>query len=70
MQILHGTWIPDSEPDFIRSGMFCLWVETTEKGRFRKSGQRHPRQLMGENLATLLANELGIKSPTTRSWKI
>jgi len=66
MQILHGTWIPDSESDFIRSGMFCLWVETTEKKQFRKPGQRHPRQLMGEDLATLLANELGIKPPNYR----
>ncbi|NMF85667.1 DEAD/DEAH box helicase [Nodosilinea sp. P-1105] len=63
MQILHGTWIPESGNDFIRSGLFCLWVETTEKRRFRKPNQRHPRQLMGEDLATLLANELGIKPP-------
>ncbi len=63
MQILHGTWIPESGQDFIRSGMFCLWVETTEKRRFRKPSQCHPRQLMGEDLATLLANELGIKPP-------
>ncbi|MEM9815973.1 MAG: DEAD/DEAH box helicase [Cyanobacteria bacterium P01_D01_bin.6] len=66
MQILHGTWIPDSGQEFIRSGMFCLWVETTEKKRFRKPNQRHPRQLMGDDLATLLTNELGVKPPNYR----
>ena len=46
--------------------MFCLWVETTEKKRFRKPNQRHPRQLMGDDLATLLTNELGVKPPNYR----
>jgi len=63
MQILHGTWIPESEQGFIRSGVFCLWVETTEKRQLRTSNRCYPRQLMGEDLATLLANELGIKPP-------
>lgn len=63
MQILHGTWIPESGKDFIGSGLFCLWVETTEKRRFRKPNQRHPRQLVGDDLAALLTNELGIKLP-------
>ncbi|NJL48266.1 MAG: DEAD/DEAH box helicase [Leptolyngbyaceae cyanobacterium SM2_5_2] len=63
MQILHGTWIPESGHDFICSGMFCLWVETTDKSRFREPSQRHPWQLMGDDLATLLANELGIQPP-------
>jgi SNF2 family DNA or RNA helicase len=63
MHILHGTWIPDSGDDFIQSGAFYLWVETTEKNRFRKPSRRHPRQLMGEDLAALLADEFGVKPP-------
>ena len=29
MKILHGTWIPVSGSDFIQSGNFYIWVETT-----------------------------------------
>lgn len=65
MQILHGTWIPQSETDFIQSGAFYLWVETTAKPRSRKQTQRHPRQLATPDLVALLTSELGIK-PTYR----
>ncbi|WP_019502622.1 DEAD/DEAH box helicase [Pseudanabaena sp. PCC 6802] len=30
MKILHGTWIPDAEADFIQRGNFYIWVESTE----------------------------------------
>lgn len=63
MHILHGTWIPAAADGFVQSGKFYLWVETTEKQRFRKSSQRHPRQLVGAGLAELLSGELGIKPP-------
>ncbi|NJP09347.1 MAG: DEAD/DEAH box helicase [Leptolyngbyaceae cyanobacterium RU_5_1] len=71
MQILHGTWIPQpSEAQagetFIQSGAFYLWVETTEKKRFRKPSQQHPRQLVAADLAVLLQKELGVEPPGVR----
>ncbi|MEO1095577.1 MAG: DEAD/DEAH box helicase [Cyanobacteria bacterium J06638_28] len=68
MQILHGTWIPQSGKDFIQSGLFCLWVETTAKKQTRKRTQRHPRQLVAPDFAALLTKELGIK-PTYRQME-
>ncbi len=68
MQILHGTWIPQSDPHFIQSGSFCLWVETTapstQKQHRRNLGQ--PHHLAAKALATLLSSELGIKLPPNR----
>jgi SNF2 family DNA or RNA helicase len=66
MQILHGTWIPEAGAEFIQSGKFYLWVETTERKRFRQPSQRHPRQLVAADLATLLTTELGVQPPTYR----
>ena len=71
MHILHGTWIPQTgapqtgEP-FIQSGAFYLWVETTEKKRFRQPSLRHPRQLVADDLAVLLKQELGVEPPGFR----
>ncbi|MEM7769990.1 MAG: DEAD/DEAH box helicase [Cyanobacteria bacterium P01_A01_bin.37] len=67
MHILHGTWIPQSGDAFIRSGMFYLWVETSEPARSRHPKQHHPRQLPIEDLAALLSNDLGIKPPDYRT---
>ncbi len=71
MQILHGTWIPQAAEalpgeGFIQSGGFYLWVETTEKKQLRKPSQRHPRQLVAEDLALLLSQELGVQPPGIR----
>ncbi|MBD2464255.1 DEAD/DEAH box helicase [Oscillatoria sp. FACHB-1407] len=66
MQILHGTWIPQKDGEFIQQGAFYLWVETTEQKRFRKPNPRHPRQLVAADLATLLTQELGIQPPNYR----
>jgi len=59
MHILHGTWIPESTPEFVQSGSFYLWVETEETSRRRRAG--HPRQLFKPDLASLLTDELGFK---------
>ena len=61
MKILHGTWIPDNTGDFIQSGGFYLWVETTEAKKRKKSSQIHPFQLPQADLESFLQNELGIK---------
>jgi len=66
MKILHGTWIPQPEVGFVQSGAFYLWVETTERKRFRKPTQQHPRQLVKPDLAALLTQELGIQPPSYR----
>ena len=63
MKILHGTWIPQAEGDFVQGGAFFLWVETTEPGRLRKSPHNvHPSQLLQKDLEPFLAQSLGIKS--------
>ncbi len=61
MKILHGTWIPDNTEDFIQSGGFYLWVETTEAKKRTKSSQIHPFQLAQADLESFLQTELGIK---------
>jgi len=63
MQILHGSWIPEAGNSFIQTGQFYLWVETTQNKKVRQSQQRHPRQLIKSDFATLLSSELGIKPP-------
>ncbi|MBC6453415.1 MAG: DEAD/DEAH box helicase [Hormoscilla sp. SP5CHS1] len=40
MKILHGTWIPQGEDDFIQTGGFYLWVETSDPPP--KSRKRQP----------------------------
>lgn len=69
MQILHGTWIPQAGEEFVQSGGFYLWVETTERKRFRKPSQRHPYQMTADNLLELLVKELGIAAPAERQLK-
>lgn len=71
MQILHGTWIPQSDRDqtgeiFIQSGAFYLWAETTETTQSHQSGSRHPQQLEATDLALLLKQDLGIQPPSPR----
>jgi SNF2 family DNA or RNA helicase len=74
MNILHGTWIPATEPDFVQTGAFYLWIETPETQQPQKtrrskpdsSRSRHPRQLPPDEFASLLTDTLGIKlSPTS-----
>ncbi len=63
MKILHGTWIPQAEGDFVQGGAFFLWVETTEPGKPHKTSHNvHPSQLFQKDLEPFLAQALGIKS--------
>ncbi|PSF30498.1 ATP-dependent helicase [Aphanothece hegewaldii CCALA 016] len=71
MKILHGTWIPEASYEFIQTGNFYLWIETsTPKNRKNQPANRHRGQLAKEELALFLANELGLvcssNSPTSR----
>ncbi|MEI6441568.1 MAG: DEAD/DEAH box helicase [Nostocales cyanobacterium ELA583] len=64
MKIVHGTWIPNAETDFVQSGSFYLWIETPilKKKRDIKE-QIHPGHLAKDELINFLAQELGIKEP-------
>ncbi|HLP88393.1 MAG TPA: DEAD/DEAH box helicase [Nostocaceae cyanobacterium] len=62
MKILHGTWIPNAETDFIQLGCFYLWVETPVLKKSRTNKQNiHPRHLAKNDLVQFLTQELGIK---------
>jgi len=69
MKILHGTWIPQGERDFIQNGGFYLWVETSDppKSRKKQPTNRHPGQLTGDEFSAFLVNDLGM---APRSAKI
>jgi SNF2 family DNA or RNA helicase len=64
MKILHGTWIPAAEDEFIRGGNFYLWVETDVPiARGSKATKGHPQQLVKADLGKFLQTELGIAAP-------
>ncbi len=63
MKVLHGTWIPNDESEFIQTGCFYLWVETPVMQKRRSDRKRiHPRHLIQEELVNFLSQELGIKA--------
>lgn len=64
MKILHGTWIPNETEEFIQSGGFYVWVETT-KLKKRKNSTIHPYQLSTKDLAAFLERDFGIKNLQT-----
>ncbi|MBE9041138.1 SNF2 helicase-associated domain-containing protein, partial [Oscillatoriales cyanobacterium LEGE 11467] len=66
MKVLHGTWIPEHGDDFIQSGGFYLWVETSEVKKRRKKSDRHPRHLEDEQLHDFIRNDLGISTGISR----
>ncbi|BAZ38480.1 putative helicase [Calothrix sp. NIES-4101] len=62
MKIIHGTWIPSAETDFIQSGSLFLWVETPITRKSRNQSQKiHPGHLDKDELITFITQELGIK---------
>lgn len=72
MKVIHGTWIPDTTTDFIQSGSFYLWVETSALKKNPSQTQLiHPRNLSSDELVTFLVQELGLKeSRTTLSQRL
>lgn len=61
MKILHGTWIPKAEANFLQTGAFYLWVETPILKKRRNSQKNiHPNHLTKDDLETFLTDELGI----------
>jgi SNF2 family DNA or RNA helicase len=64
MKIVHGTWIPDAETDFVQSGSFYLWIETPIAKSSRNSKQQiHPGHLAKGELLNFMLQELGIREP-------
>ena len=47
MKILHGTWIPDAQTNFVQAGSFYIWVEASDQPLKKKA------------LALFLEEELG-----------
>ncbi|MBC6481658.1 MAG: hypothetical protein GDA56_31780 [Hormoscilla sp. GM7CHS1pb] len=47
MKILHGTWIPQGERDFIQTGGFYLWVETSDLPQKAVKDSQCPRRAFG-----------------------
>lgn len=63
MKIIHGTWIPSSEDNFIQKGTFNLWIEIIEnRRRSQKISNLYPRQLTSEELANFITKELTISN--------
>ena len=63
MQILHGTWIPDPDADFVQAGRFYLWIETTVRQSELEDQGRYPLQLTGDALGRMLSDEFKLRSP-------
>jgi SNF2 family DNA or RNA helicase len=65
MNILHGTWIPKGDDDFIQNGNFYLWVETLSPSRTPKTSTGiHPNHLNSKNLLSFMGSLLGLSSRT------
>ena len=63
MQILHGTWIPDPDAEFVQAGRFYLWIETTARQPELEEQGCYPLQLTGDELARTLTGEFKLQSP-------
>ncbi len=60
MKVIHGTWIPQAETEFLQSGAFYLWVEAAPLRKTAKKSNVHPGQLAKAELAGFLVSELGL----------
>ena len=63
MKVIHGTWIPGADSNYIQTGAFYLWVETSfsAKRNLKSQPQIHPAHLSQDQLGEFLNQELGIK---------
>lgn len=67
MKVLHGTWIPHQETEFVQTGAFYLWVETSIANKQQSQSKRiHPSQLPKTELEAFLGRELGIQKTSSR----
>ncbi len=75
MKILHGTWIPDAQLNFVQTGAFYLWVETAHttahtlaKEESFEENLFQSQYLEKDDLALFLQKELGF--PAAGSYDI
>jgi len=63
MKTFHTLWVPDNTNNFIQAGRFCLWVETLDKGRKKRSQKiiSHPFHLEKDEWPAFLET-LSLKS--------
>lgn len=65
MKVLHGTWIPQENDQFIQKGTFCLWVETAPSQRRQTRKKQNVSEKSSEkshqNLPTLHPQHLSPK---------
>jgi len=65
MNILHGTWIPKADDDFIQNGEFYLWVETSSPSKNPKTSKAiHPNHLNQKDLLSFMGSLLGLSNRT------
>ncbi len=71
LQILHGTWIPDSNSnnDFRRSGKFVIWAESLVSSKNKQKTPHYPYQLAASDLMKLLTEDLGLQSLIGSSYR-
>ncbi|KHD10703.1 hypothetical protein PN36_28695 [Candidatus Thiomargarita nelsonii] len=63
MNILHGTWIPKADDDFIQNGKFYLWVESSYPSKKTKTSKGiHPNHLNQKDLLSFIGSLLGLSS--------
>ena len=65
MKLIHGTWIPQCDQQFIQTGFFSLWIETTEiQHKEKKETHAHPFALKDPKLAECLLELKVLNSQT------
>jgi len=68
IHVLHGTWIPDDEGQFVQGGAFYLWVETDGAegvARGGKGDHTHSQSLPGPALEAFLKDAVGLRDPAS-----
>ncbi|MEA5490176.1 MULTISPECIES: DEAD/DEAH box helicase [Pseudanabaena] len=66
MKILHGTWIPDHSDDFIQTGNFYIWVETTESKTLTPTKRKSSSKLSSKSAKTeKVSDDLSPKHPAS-----
>ena len=63
MKVIHGTWIPNTQSDYLNSGAFYLWIETAlaQEQQGKAKYQIHPYHLNSQELGIFISQEFGIK---------
>jgi SNF2 family DNA or RNA helicase len=60
IKIIHGTWIPKSNTEFMNRSRFALWAEREFSSKAAKTAKHHPYSLGGNELESILCDDLGL----------